>query len=140
MLIARAEIGVREAPGKADNPRVLEYLRATRLPEKAIRDSTNWCAAFVCWTLEQADLSNPGYAMARRFMSYGLPLEEPRFGCIAVFSRPPDENSGHAAFFTDQVGHDILALGGNQRGDAVCFASYPKERLLGYRWPVKQDR
>ena len=133
MSIALGELGVTERPGRADNPRILEYLRATRLTEAAIKDSTNWCSAFVCWVLERAGLRNPGFAMARRYLTYGEPLQTPEFGCLAIFGRPPDENAGHVTFFVDQLGHDIEGLGGNQRGDSVCFATYPLERLLGYR-------
>ena len=132
MLIAEHEIGVRELPGKADNPRIAEYQRATRLPETALRDETPWCAAFCCWVLEQVKLPNPKYALARRFLGYGDAVTAPQFGDIAVFSR--GETSGHVAFFVRDIGGDIELLGGNQ-ANSVRYSHYPKERLLGFRRP-----
>lgn len=52
--IYTAEIGVREASGRNDGPRVEEYLRYTHL-----KPGNPWCAAFVCWCLGQAGVPNP---------------------------------------------------------------------------------
>lgn len=52
--IARHEIGVREATGNNDGPRVEEYLAYTDLGK-----GYAWCAAFVCWCYGQAGLSVP---------------------------------------------------------------------------------
>src|SRR5690606_6071530 len=48
------EIGVREATGKNDGPRIREYLRYVGLGE-----GYAWCAAFVCWSLGEAGMDNP---------------------------------------------------------------------------------
>lgn len=135
LTVARAELGVREAPGKADNPRIVEYLRATRLPERAMHDETAHCAAFVCWCLEQAGMPNPGTAMARHFLDYGKRLLTPRVGCIAVLSRGGDMTQGHTGFYVGP-GHapgTMLLLGANQM-NSVRISSYPDSRLLGLRW------
>ncbi|WP_246032713.1 CHAP domain-containing protein [Sphingobacterium yanglingense] len=52
--IASAELGVREATGNNDGPRVEEYLRYTNLGK-----GYEWCAAFVSWCYGQAGLSAP---------------------------------------------------------------------------------
>ena len=49
--IATAEIGVEEVNGTNCGPRVNEYKAATWLDPK---QSWPWCAAFVCWVLQQA--------------------------------------------------------------------------------------
>lgn len=131
MLVAEHEIGVREFPGKADNPRIVEYLRATRLSETLMHDETAHCAAFVCWVLEQSKLPNPHYAAARNFAHYGDAVIQPEFGDILVFTRGA---GGHVAFFVRDIGADFEVLGANQ-GNAVCYAHYPKERLLAVRRP-----
>jgi predicted secreted protein len=41
---------------------------------------------------------------------------------------------GHVAFFDREEGGRLICFGGNQ-SDRVCFAPYPKLRLLGFRWP-----
>lgn len=52
--IYTAELGVKEATGNNDGPRVAEYLGYTNLGP-----GYNWCAAFICWCLGKAGLDNP---------------------------------------------------------------------------------
>lgn len=52
--IAEAELGVSEATGLNDGPRVEEYLRYTDLGK-----GYAWCAAFVSWVYGQAGFSEP---------------------------------------------------------------------------------
>ena len=65
-------------------------------------------------------------------------MEEPKYGCIVVFSRPPSPRSGHVAFFVRTEGRGSsqkhYVLGGNQR-NAVNVRPYPASRVLGFRWP-----
>lgn len=137
--IARAEIGVKEVPGPGDNKRILEYLRATNLPKAMWHDSTAHCAAFVSWCLGMAGVTNPRFASARSFLSYGTKLDKPRPGCIVVFSRPPNPLHGHVGFYLGKKNVELLnfanVLGANQHNQ-VCYALYPEARVLGYRWPA----
>lgn len=48
------ELGVREATGKNDGARVECYLKYVNLGK-----GNPWCAAFVCWTLNQNKIVNP---------------------------------------------------------------------------------
>ncbi len=52
--IASAELGVREATGNNDGPRVEEYLRYTNLGK-----GYEWCASFVSWCYGQAGFEVP---------------------------------------------------------------------------------
>lgn len=52
--LAVSELGVREATGRNDGPRVEEYLRYTKLGK-----GYAWCAAFVSWVYGQAGLAEP---------------------------------------------------------------------------------
>jgi len=54
IAIASAELGVREATGNNDGPRVEEYLRYTNLGKVY-----EWCAAFVSWVYGQAGFEVP---------------------------------------------------------------------------------
>lgn len=137
MLIAEKEIGQREKPGKEHNPRILEYLRATRLDEQALADETAWCAAFVSWCLEQSGYKNPHYALARNYLKYGdaVDPQHASFGDILVFSRGSNERQGHVCFHVLDIGADIEVLGGNQR-NSVRYSHESKADLLGVRRPV----
>ena len=133
LAIARAEVGVAEAPGAKSTRRVLEYLSATNVPA-ALResDSTPWCAAFVTWCLREAGIDSTKSAAARSYLKWGSTLREPRVGCVAVYSRGLAQ--GHVGFWLRrELGRDYV-IGGNQ-ADKVCERSYPVSRLLGYRWP-----
>jgi uncharacterized protein (TIGR02594 family) len=133
MPVALGELGVKEAPGAANNPRVVEYLRSTSLDAQlASSDETPWCSAFVNWCVEKSGYAGTDSAWARSWLGWGQRLDAPRRGCITVFSREPD--AGHVAFFLQEAGDYVEVLGGNQH-DSVCVTRYPKNRLLGYRAP-----
>lgn len=136
LAIARAELGVRETPGEGSTPRVLEYLRATRLPPSMYDDETPWCSAFACWVMERAGLASPRSAGARSWLRWGMPMVTPRLGCIVVLSRPSADNphSGHVGFWLGKGERGPRVLGGNQ-GNAVSVREYAASRVLGYRWP-----
>ena len=96
--------------------------------------TTAWCAAFVNATLQQSGQQGTGSNMARSFMNWGQPVDQPQRGDLAVFSRgDPNGPYGHVGFF-DGYNPDgtIRVLGGNQ-GDAVSVASYSPNALLGFR-------
>jgi uncharacterized protein (TIGR02594 family) len=136
LTIARAELGVLETPGPESTPRILEYLAATRLPPSMHDDETPWCAAFVCWVLQQAGLEHTASAGARSYLRWGRLLTDPRLGCVVVLSRPNQDNpsSGHVGFWVGDGQRGPLILGGNQ-GNAVTIRPYAARRVLGYRWP-----
>jgi uncharacterized protein (TIGR02594 family) len=94
-----------------------------------------WCAAFVNATLQQSGMKGTGSNMARSFLEWGQPTENPAQGDIAVFRRPGDETNtfGHVGFFAGfNPDGSIRVLGGNQ-GDKVSYGNYSREDLLGFR-------
>jgi len=139
LTIAQGELGVHELPGSTDNPRVLEYLATVGMRHE--HDECPWCSAFVNWCLVTAGFAGTHRPNARSWLNYGLPLSlfGPEIGSVAVFSRPPDPAHGHVAFFLAFSGSEgVLVRGGNQ-GNRVCDAIYPRERLLGFRRPVRSS-
>jgi uncharacterized protein (TIGR02594 family) len=140
--IARGELGVRDIPGPQYNPRVLQYLNTTG--HDANDDETSWCSAFVNWTMIQAQFPGTNNAAARSWLDYGRSLPAARPGCIVVLWREsPTSWKGHVGFFDgwDGAGNSrVRLLAGNQGGgvdwDEVCVATFPKERILGFRWPL----
>lgn len=138
--IARKEIGVHEFKD-GSNPRIIQYDSVTSL--KATSDKVPWCAAFACWVIEQCDVISPRSAAARSFLDWGMSIESPVLGCIVVYSRGSNINSGHVNFFTDwhypsekSPAKDILiaGLGGNQR-DSVNISYYLSDHVLDFRIP-----
>lgn len=134
LRIAAKEIGIKEMVGIKHHPRILQYHQATSL--KAMSENISWCASFINWCLREAGIEGTKSPAARSFERWGIPLEWPVKGCIAVFWRgDPNSWQGHVSLYisTDQHGN-FRCLGGNQ-GDAVRVSTYNKDRLIGFRWP-----
>lgn len=131
--LALAERGVKEAPGAANSTVVRTYYRDAGHPEVK-HDSVPWCAAFVGAMLARAGLEPTGSLAARSYLSWGEKLARPRQGCIVVLKRGKGWQ-GHVTFFDREQNGLLVCLGGNQ-SDKVCFATYRKSLVLGYRWPL----
>ncbi|WP_163833794.1 TIGR02594 family protein [Spartinivicinus ruber] len=133
-LVARKEmeVGVEEIRGAEHNPRIIEYHQSTTL--KASDDETAWCSSFVNWCIEISGITGTKSAAARSWLQWGKALPEPTEGCVVVFKRGSKPWQGHVGFYVGINGSHILVLGGNQCNE-VNISSYPKGRLLGFRWP-----
>lgn len=126
------EEGVKEISGLRHNPRIIEYHQITTL--KATTDEVPWCSSFVCWVMELSGIGSTRSAAARSWLKWGTALQQPKRGCIAVFSRPPNAQSGHVAFYLYETDSHIVVLGGNQSNE-VRVSKYSKSNLLAYKWP-----
>jgi len=138
--IAEKELGVAEVAGAASNKRVLEYLRSCEtLPANMQSvDSTAWCSAYTNWCIEQAGLKGTNKANARSWLTWGAPCSFIA-GAVVVFSAPDrGESAGHVGFALHESNALVCVLGGNQN-NKVCAAFYPRDRLLGYRWPTAAE-
>lgn len=123
--------GVAEVAGPASNPRIAEYLKVVGQPSD---DAIPWCAAFVGWCLEQDGVASTRRANARSYLTWGA-AAAPVLGAVVVFSRgDPTAATGHVGFLLDASAASVYVLGGNQ-SDRVSVAAYPRDRLLGIRWP-----
>lgn len=133
--VAQAEqkLGVREIAGKRHNPRILEYHATTTL--QANDDETAWCSSFVNWSFKQVAIVGTRSSVARSWERWGDRIATPRIGCVAVLWRlRADSWQGHVGFYAGESANGILLLGGNQ-GQRLGYQSFPKRRLLSYRWP-----
>lgn len=123
------ELGQKEVVG-GENPRIIEYHRATKLGAK--EDEVPWCSAFVSWALERSGYLSTRSALAKSYLQWGHTMDNPELGCIIVLQR--GETGGHVGFYIGEDEHGVFILGGNQ-GDKVSIAAYNKKNILGYRWP-----
>lgn len=136
--IARKEIGVKEAPGPADNPVIVQYWKDAGIADVAMgQDEVPWCAAFVGAMLVRGHVPGSEKANARSYEKWGRALASPCLGCVVVISRPPTAWQGHVGFYiaTDKIARRVRLLGGNQ-GDAVSIADFSLDRVVAYRWPT----
>lgn len=131
------DTGVEEVAGSGDNPRIVEYHASTTVPDTS--DETPWCSSFVNWCMVQAGIRGTRSARARDWLTWthGITIEKARRGAVAVFRRPSGATTGtkgHVGFVWDSSGRHLNVLGGNQ-SDQVSIKGYPKDDLLGLRWP-----
>jgi len=143
LLVAQEELrrGVKEFPGEADNPRIIEYHDATN--GGFTDDEVPWCSSFVNWSMEQCNVSRTVSARARSWLGWGCSISHPPIGAVTILQRgggvqPGPEvikAPGHVGFYVGLADDEnLLLLGGNQ-GNAVNVRAYPLARVLGYRWP-----
>jgi len=138
LAFARAEIGVRAHPPGSSNPRIEAYHAASQRPR--YDDKASWCSSFLNWTLARAGIEGTATALARSWLDWGRPLDEPVPGCIAVLWREdPASWKGHCGYFLRFEADTVVLLGGNQL-DEVREHAYPRECVLGYRWPLEPAR
>jgi uncharacterized protein (TIGR02594 family) len=100
-----------------------------------------WCAAFINSILELHDI--PGSEtvseyplLARSFLKWGEPVEEPELGDIVVFTRNNSNWKGHVGFYIESAVVNgvpsYIVLGGNQ-DNMINHKAYPTSRLIGIR-------
>lgn len=131
------EFGQTERDGAAGNPRIVGYFRDAGHPGVA-SDEVAWCAAFCGACLERAGITSTRSLLARSYLRWGEPIDEPRMGAVAVLSRGADPSQGHVGFWLGETDDSVVLLGGNQK-NSVSVARYPKSRLLGLRWPTTEQ-
>ena len=133
--LARADIGVRETPGPANNARVMQYYADAGHPEIA-HETVAWCAAFACAQLERAGVASPKSLTARSFLKWGKAVQGPLVGAIVVTPRgDPNSWTAHVGFVTRWNATTVWTISGNT-GDAVVEAPFDRSTVLGYRVPV----
>lgn len=131
--IAFAEVGVSTHPPGSSNPRITEYHSGTNIA--GYDDKASWCSSFVNWSLAQAGIPGTGSALARSWLEWGEPLEQPVVGCITVLWREqPTSWRGHVGYYLREDEELVYLLGGNQLGQ-VREHFYPKATVLAHRWP-----
>lgn len=110
-------------------------------------DETPWCGVFVAHCLQAAGLPlAKEWWRARGWQGYGrsFPLSTSSrdipYGALVVLDRPPRPRDGHVGFFAGRVERSdwrnggVSLLGGNQ-GNAVRYASFPRDRVVYWAWP-----
>ncbi len=146
MDIAKKQLGQREIPGSAHNPRIVEYLNTTTNISARYRnrDETAWCSAFVNWVMKKSGYTGTNHALAKTWIQWGFnsPFE---YGAVTVIKKKQassDASTGsttgyHVGFMIRKTASYVELLGGNQR-NTVKYSKYPLRRyaIKATRWPT----
>lgn len=151
LAIAQAEIGTREEGGNNRGTRIRQYQQATDLPPGA----WPWCAAFVCWTLQQwlqePDAAewlrltrSPSEWRPRTALAYGfVPWAKARPRTTSIFTDKDQAQPGdlvtfdfsHVGIVLEDDGKTLITVEGNtnfsgtrdsEAGDGVWRKIRPK--------------
>lgn len=126
--------GMKEVPGKAQNPmlaRLLDVMDGRLDTQATITDDEAYCAACLSGIFEMVGVQSPRTVRAREFLNWGVECA-PAVGAVVVFSRT---GGGHVGLVSgrDYAGRYVV-FGFNQR-NMVCHAPFSADRVLGFRWP-----
>lgn len=135
LVVARGEVGVREEPGNASNPRIEEYHEAAG---GRASDDVPWCASFVSFCMAEAQnevvrAHNLTSKTAVTWLEWGEPVTDPPVGAVCVTKPLAEGTTGHVGFYLRQDGTDVWLLGGNQ-GDSVCEKPFKAADVRRYCW------
>jgi uncharacterized protein (TIGR02594 family) len=133
LSVALQEQGIRRYGVGDCNPRIAEYNNCTQLA--GYDDKISWCSSFLNWCMKQSGVRGTGAALARSWLTWGQPLEQPRYGCVAVLTADDAVDwKGHVGLFLRIDADNVYLFGGNQL-EEVRELAHPRDRVLSYRWP-----
>lgn len=128
---AYKDIGVHEV---SNEDRVHQMWRDCKLSglAKFSAGKVPWCSGAACAWMERAGIRSPRTDGAKNWLGWGIELNEPAYGCVAVFTR---SGGAHVGFVVgEDYNGNLLIVGGNQ-SNAVNIKSFAKSRVSGYRFP-----
>ncbi|MEO0729975.1 MAG: TIGR02594 family protein, partial [Pseudomonadota bacterium] len=133
MRFAWPHLGAHEAPGSRINPVIAAMYRDSG--HGGIKDdAVPWCAAFVGAVLARAGMTSTGSLRARSYLDWGVAVDDPITGAVAVLSRGKNPALGHVGFVVGATATELFLLGGNQ-SNRVSVGRFARSRLLGLRLP-----
>lgn len=106
--IAQSQIGKGEQYGNNKGPEVKKYTKGKEI---------SWCAGFVSWTLDKANISKKGYILSAKeyWNKYKINrVKEPRPGDVICFYRGSRGDwTGHVGIIEKVQGQKITTIEGN---------------------------
>lgn len=124
--------GVKEVPGKADNPEILRWAREVGVGTIYTHDSIAWCGLAVAYWCVKAGYrppTNPLWARAWAKWGNEVATNRPMLGDIMVWERG---SGGHVGMYIGEDDTHWHVLGGNQ-SDQVNIVRKAKTQPNGSR-------
>lgn len=133
MRIAQSHIGLKEAPGTANNPTIIGWAKKLGgwIASFYKEDSIPWCGLFIAEVCRASNLPISKQPLsALDWLNWGVPCS-PQPGALLIFKR---QGGGHVGYYISETANAYNVLGANQ-ADAVNIKPIAKDRLAGVRWP-----
>lgn len=133
LQVSLAHIGLKEAPGRANNPELVKDMQ--EVAPDYVADETPWCAGWVSFCLARSGYKpskTPLWALSYA-EDWGVRLAGPAVGAIAVKTRT---GGGHVTFVAGRTSSGLLACCGGNQNDAVNISGYSQAMFnKGFFWP-----
>jgi len=130
LKIALSQYGIREVPGKDDNPEIMKYFK--EIGQDWVQgDETAWCSAFVNWCAKKRGFEYSGKLNARSWLNLGMSCNINVADIVVLWRISPQDWRGHVGIPIREDKDFIWILGGNQ-GNMVKISAYLKSRVLKY--------
>jgi uncharacterized protein (TIGR02594 family) len=126
------EYGTLEAPGAANNKKILGWASELGIRATYTADSVPWCGLFMGVVAKRAGKSwpkNPLWAL--NWAKWGVEAGQPMLGDILTFTR---DGGGHVGVYIAEDTTTYHVLGGNQN-NSVSITRILKKRLYRARRP-----
>ena len=121
-------VGIKEAPGKASNPIILEWAKELGDTSSYTADSIPWCGLAMAICAKRAGQKVPKiYLRALSWASFGTPVPKDKasLGDILTFTR---NGGGHVGLYVGEDQYCYHVLGGNQ-SNQFGFTRIARSRL-----------
>lgn len=141
--VYESQIGVRELTGKNDGKSVESYLRYVGLGK-----GYAWCAAFTCWTLNQATIKNPKSAWSPDmfpaasviYSTTSTQNQTPEQGDVFGIYFPDKKRIAHVGFIHKWGNAEVITVEGNtnQAGSREGDGVFKKRRIKSQIYKVSR--
>jgi uncharacterized protein (TIGR02594 family) len=135
LLWGLGELGVLEADGDKDNPRIVWYHSFTSAGKAP--DGVPWCSSYVNAGMQECGYPGTRSKAASSWLAYGVPYKL-CLGGILVFGKsdPDAKGTGHVGWCAGWSNEWVLCLGGNQ-AQRVSVVRRPIRTVLDVRMPER---
>lgn len=140
MLVESLKLyGIKETPGEADNPVIIQWAAEIGLRNIYRHDETSWCGLDMAVVAKRAGyepVNEPLWAL--NWAKFGKPSPTPMLGDLLVFKRYNGKGKligGHITLYVGEDKEYYHGLGGNQ-SDMHNITRIAKARLFTSRRPV----
>lgn len=131
-------LGVKEIPGKANNPVIMDMAKGLGLEKIYTNEDISWCALFINHLIRitgkppvKTDGDPYNLLRAKWMLHWGNNVEpnDEKLGDLLIFNR---DGGGHIGLYVAESLSTYCVLGGNQR-NAIDIIEIAKNRLIGAR-------
>lgn len=130
---ALTQYGLKESPGAADNPVILQMAKDAGFPDY-IHDSIAWCSLFANWVAGKLAYERSKALNARSWLTVGEEVDQPEQGDVVILWRDdPKGDLGHVGFFVNWDSSGVVYLLAGNQSNQVNIEAFSKTRVLGFR-------